>query len=195
MSRRVDTESNQHQGNDDQDKPLPQSSRNDGVDHLNASLDRVLLALIVQVESAVGDDVFFLPDATEHNATIVLLISQRNLPQRIGQGTALHKHVILVFFSYDGGVGHRELVIRVAGSTMGETKASCPLIVCCMSAGMRTWTSIFFCSWPASSSGTLATIHTLERSAIVEAGSDGCTTCPTVISRFSTVPLLGATMG
>ena len=30
---------------------------------------------------------------------------------------------------------------------------------------------------------------------MVKAGSAGCTTCPMVISRFSTVPLFGATMG
>src|SRR5882672_433371 len=104
MFSSVDAETDQHQGNDDQDKPLPQGARDDGVQHLNASLDGVLLALIIQMESALSDDVFLLPDAAEHNAAIILLISQRNLPERIGPGTVLHKHVIPVFFSYDGSI-------------------------------------------------------------------------------------------
>ena len=69
---------------------------------------------------AFRDDLFILSDAAEDNAAIILLISQRNLPKRIGPGAVLHKHVIPVFFSHNGSVGHSEFVIRVAGQHHGR---------------------------------------------------------------------------
>jgi hypothetical protein len=51
------TEADKHYRHDEEDEPLPQSAGDDPVKHLLASLDRVLLTLIVQVKCAVRDNV------------------------------------------------------------------------------------------------------------------------------------------
>ena len=109
----IDAKSDQHQRDDDKDEPLSQSTSDDGVQHLLASLDGVLLALVVQVECTIGHNVFVLLDPARAR------LGGRSLPRPASPRVAnifdatLDEDVVLVLLTDYGRIRNGELCVSL----------------------------------------------------------------------------------